>query len=214
MGKPMSAATFYGGLKELVKVREWDGWRTRNRGSRGDGWGITERNPTGVHGVLIHHSVTKSTESAIRLCRDGHSELPGPLYQVVVDKAGTAHLIGWGRVNHAGLIDDDVMRALIDERYPLPAPNEANTDGNARLYGIAMLNMGDGQDEFTAAQLQTTATAAALLCGLHGWSERSVVGHKEVQPGKIDPRYSMSSFRKRVGTVLRGPVAELTGWGR
>jgi len=207
MATPVGAATFYGDLKELVKTREWEGWRTRNRGSRGDGWGP-------VHGVMIHHTVTKSTESAIRLCRDGHSELPGPLYSVVVDKAGIAHLIGWGRVNHAGKGDDDVLRHVIAESYPLPAPNEANTDGNARFYGIAMLNLGDGVDEFTAAQLTTAATVAALLCGLHGWTERSVIGHKEWQPGKIDPRYSMSAFRTKVGSRLRGPVGELLGWGR
>lgn len=205
MATPVSAATFYGDLKDLVPVREWDGWRTHNRGKRGDGWGP-------VHGVLIHHTVTKSTKSAIQACYSGVQQadgfLPGPLYNVVVDKQGTAHLIGWGRANHAGKGDDDVLRALIAEQT-LPTPNESNTDGNARLYGIAMLNLGDGVDEFTSAQLQTAATAAALLCSLHGWSERSVAGHKQWQPGKIDPRLSMSAFRTRVAGRQKGPVAEL-----
>jgi hypothetical protein len=202
MATPVGAATFYGDLKDLVPVREWDGWRTRNRGTRGDGWGP-------VHGVMIHHTVTKSTKSAIELCRDGRSDLPGPLYNVVVDKQGTAHLIGWGRANHAGEGDDDVLRALIREQMPYPRPNEANTDGNARLYGIALLNMGDGEDPFPKEQLDTAATAAALLCGIHGWGPASVIGHKEWQRGKTDPKFGMGGFRTRVGGRLNGPVAKL-----
>lgn len=203
MATPVSAATFYGDLKHLVSVKEHGSWRTHNRGQREAGWGP-------VNGVMVHHTVTKSTASAIQMCYDGVHQpagwLPGPLYNVVVDKQGVAHLIGWGRANHAGLGDDDVMRAVIGERYPLPRPNEANTDGNARFYGIAMLNMGDGKDEYTSKQLTTAATAAALLCGLHDWTDLSVIGHKEWEPGKIDPSYSMAAFRTRVEKALSGPV--------
>lgn len=39
------------------------------------------------------------------------------------------HLVGYGRANHAGLGDDDVLRAIVDETA-LPPDNEANTDGN------------------------------------------------------------------------------------
>lgn len=196
MATPVGAKTFYGDLKDNVRVRTYEGWTTHNRGTRGDGWGP-------VHGVMIHHTVTKSTASAIELCRKGRDDLPGPLYQVVVDKEGTCHLIGWGRANHAGLGDDDVLQAVIREQLPFPRPNEANTDGNARFYGIALLNMGDGEDPFPTVQLNAAATAAAILCAVHGWSERSVIGHKEWTPGKPDPRFAMGSFRTRVRTRRR-----------
>lgn len=206
MATPVSAATFYGDLHHLVAVKEWGSWRTHNRGQRGTGWGP-------VNGIMIHHTVTKSTKSAIQSLYDGVEQpsgfLPGPLYHVAVDKQGTANLIGWGRANHAGLGDDDVLKAVIAEHYPLPKPNEANTDGNSRFYGIALLNLGDGKDPYPPAQLETAARAAALLCGLHDWTEKSVIGHKEWEPGKIDPSYSMSNFRSMVGARLRGPVKEL-----
>ncbi len=208
MATPMSAATFYGDLKDLLpgKVRTYPGWETHNRGTRGDGWGP-------VHGVMIHHTVTKSSAGAIELCRKGvmqsDSYLPGPLYPVVVDKQGTVHLLGWGRANHAGKGDDDVLQAVIRETMPYPRPNEANTDGNARFYGIGLLNMGSKDDPYPAAQLDAAASAAALICAVHGWTERSVIGHREWQPGKVDPSYPMGSFRTRVRTKLKGPVAGL-----
>jgi len=193
MATPLGAATFYGDLKDLLpgKVKTYPGWERHNRGTRGDGWGP-------VHGVMIHHTVTKSTSAAIELCRTGHSGLPGPLYNVVVNKSGICHLIGWGRANHAGMGDSDVLAHVLREELPYPRPNETDVDGNARFYGIALLNMGDGEDPFPKAQLDSAASAAALICAIHGWSERSVIGHKEWQPGKIDPRFGMGSFRTRV----------------
>lgn len=198
MATPVGATTFYGDLKDLLpgKVKTYDGWATHNRGTRGDGWGP-------VHGVAIHHTVTKSTQSAVQMCWDGYSGLPGPLYPIVVDKTGAVHLVGWGRCNHAGTGDPAVLDHLIREELPFPKPRYAEgeaggVDGNARLYGIAMLNMGDGEDPFPSAQLNSAATAAALLCAIHGWTERSVVGHKEWQRGKTDPSMGMGSFRTRV----------------
>ena len=44
---------------------------------------------------------------------------------------------------------------------------------------------------------------AAALCRAHGWSELSVIGHKEWQPGKIDPTFSMGTFRARVAERLK-----------
>jgi hypothetical protein len=110
--------------------------------------------------------------------------------------------VGHGRANHAGLGDDDVLAAVIDEREP-PAPNEDNTDGNARFYGFECENMGDGEDPWPEAQLEAIARAAAALCRHHGWNERSVVGHKEWTRTKIDPRgFSMDTMRGRIKDLL------------
>jgi hypothetical protein len=43
---------------------------------------------------------------------------------------------------------------------------------------------------------------AAAICREHGWTERSVAGHKEVQPGKIDPSFDMDVFRADVRAQL------------
>ncbi|MFE5855023.1 peptidoglycan-binding protein [Streptomyces sp. NPDC056500] len=196
MAQPMSAAAFLQALRdEGLKVVQVGDWRTHNRNAKGP-WGP-------VHGVMIHHTVTKGTANSVALCRDGHSTLPGPLCHGVIDKEGVVHLVGYGRTNHAGLGDDEVLRAVIAEK-PLPADNEATTDGNRHFYGFECINLGDGKDPWTAAQLEAIEQASAAICRVHGWSARSVIGHLEWQPGKIDPRgFTMASMRQRVEARLK-----------
>ncbi|RSS59585.1 N-acetylmuramoyl-L-alanine amidase [Streptomyces sp. WAC01280] len=191
MSAPLSADRFLEALRaEGLAVVEHPGWRTHNRNHKGP-WGP-------VHGVLVHHTVTKGTAATVRICREGHSTLPGPLCHGVIAKDGTVHLVGYGRTNHAGLGDPDVLRAVIDER-PAPADDQATTDGNRHFYGFECENLGDGVDPWPAAQLDAIARASAALCRAHGWGARSVIGHLEWQPGKVDPRgFTMASMRDRV----------------
>ena len=191
MSAPLSADQFLAALRaEGLAVVEHPGWRTHNRNHKGP-WGP-------VHGVLVHHTVTKGTAATVRICREGHSTLPGPLCHGVIAKDGTVHLVGYGRTNHAGLGDADVLRAVIDER-PAPTDDEATTDGNRHFYGFECENLGDGEDPWPEAQLDAIARASAALCRAHGWGARSVIGHLEWQPGKVDPRgFTMASMRDRV----------------
>ncbi|KOG88849.1 N-acetylmuramoyl-L-alanine amidase [Streptomyces varsoviensis] len=196
MAPPMSASRFIDILKdEGITVVEVGEWRTHNRNKQGD-WGP-------VHGVVIHHTVTKGTKNTVDLCRKGHADLPGPLCHGVIAKDGTIHLVGYGRANHAGRGDDDVLRAVIAEKR-LPNVNEANTDGNVHFYGFECENLGDGKDPWPEPQLTAIAKAAAAICRHHGWTERSVIGHLEWQPGKIDPKgFTMDSLRARVHDLLK-----------
>ncbi|MEV6397899.1 peptidoglycan-binding protein [Streptomyces sp. NPDC051907] len=197
MATPLTASTLLKALRdEGLHVVEHRSWRTHNRNHKGP-WGP-------MHGVMIHHTVTSGTTSSVELCYNGHSSLPGPLCHGVIAKDGSVHLVGNGRANHAGMGDDDVLRAVIDETS-LPADNEANTDGNRHFYGFECVNLGDGEDPWPAAQLEAIEKAAAAICRAHGWSHRSVIGHKEWQPGKIDPRgFTMDSMRTRIGERLNG----------
>jgi hypothetical protein len=175
---------------EGLKVVEHRSWRTHNRNHKGP-WGP-------VHGVMIHHTVTSGTDSSVELCYNGHSSLPGPLCHGVIAKDGTVYMVGNGRANHAGLGDDDVLQAVIDEQE-LPPDNEANTDGNRYFYGFEAINLGDGKDPWPAAQLTAIAKVGAAISRAHGWSARSVIGHLEWQPGKIDPRgFTMNAMRGRI----------------
>ncbi|WP_215456688.1 N-acetylmuramoyl-L-alanine amidase [Streptomyces sp. ATCC 21386] len=205
MATPLSAAKFLAALKaEGVKVVEVDGWEDHNREGHG-AWGP-------VHGVMVHHTVTKGTANTVNICWNGYQGLPGPLCHGVVAKNGAIHLVGYGRANHAGLGDDDVLTAVIAEKA-LPAANEANTDGNSRFYGFECENLGDGKDPWPAAQVEAMVRAAAALCRAHGWGKNgdtSVIGHKEWQPGKVDPLgpgVSMPDIRKRVAERLKHPAS-------
>ncbi|MET7481383.1 N-acetylmuramoyl-L-alanine amidase, partial [Streptomyces sp. NPDC005648] len=78
----------------------------------------------------------------------------------------------------------------------------ANADGNDCLYGLEIENLGNGKDPYPDAQYHQAVLWAAALCRAHGWTEKSVAGHKEVQPGKVDPSFDMDAFRADVKKQL------------
>ncbi|MGW4161731.1 N-acetylmuramoyl-L-alanine amidase [Streptomyces sp. NPDC004788] len=196
MAPPMSASRFLHALRdEGLTVVEVGDWRTHNRNHKGP-WGP-------VNGVMIHHTVTRGTDNTVRICRDGYDSLPGPLCHGVIAKDGTVHLVGYGRANHAGLGDPDVLRAVVAEQR-LPVDDQATTDGNRHFYGFECENLGDGEDPWPKVQLEAITKAAAALCRVHGWTQRSVIGHKEWQPGKVDPRgFTMGWLREQIADRLR-----------
>jgi hypothetical protein len=176
----MPAADFLNCLRdEGLDVVQVGNWETHNRNSKGP-WGP-------VNGVMIHHTVTRGSAATVELCRNGHSTLPGPLCHGVITKDGKVHLVGYGRANHAGLGDPDVLAAIIAERTP-PADNEATIDGNRHFYGWECENMGDGKDPWPDAQIEAIVRVITALCRHHNWSARSAIRHLDWQPGKIDPR--------------------------
>lgn len=194
MATPLTAAAMLTVLRaEGVTVHEHDGWKTHNREA------ATGKQFGPVHGVLIHHTAGHNDRE---ICYDGHSTLPGPLCHSWLGKTAGLWMIGHGRANHAGLVDMDVIAALTAERSPLPHDDQANMDGNDCLYGLEIENLGNGKDPYPAAQYRQAVLWAAALCRAHGWSERSIAGHKEVQPGKIDPSFDMDIFRADVRKQL------------
>lgn len=184
MSAPGSASAFIAALKSRgVTVKEHAGWRTHNRNSKGS-WGP-------LYGVMFHH--TAGTGGGItEYCYDGTSELPGPLCHGVIAKDGTVTLVGWGRANHAGGGDPDVLAAVKAER-PLPKTGEhqgsgGSVDGNAHFVGFECVNKGDGADPWPEAQLIAMKLAAAAVCDLYGWSAKSVVRHMDWSDWKSDPK--------------------------
>lgn len=199
MATPMSPGTLVKVLRDAgLKVVEQPGWRDNNRNHKG-AWGP-------VHGVMLHHTVTSGTASSVNLCFNGHSALPGPLCHGVIAKDGTVYMVGNGRANHAGLGDKDVLAAVIAEK-PLPPDNGADVDGNRHFYGFECINLGDGKDPWPKAQVDAMIRASAAIARKHGWNERSVIGHLEWQPGKIDPRGpgwpGMDTARARIGAYIK-----------
>lgn len=205
MSTPMTASQIITQLKKWdVPYQEYKDWETHNRGNRGDGWGP-------VHGFMVHHTGSDSTEQRELLYKgypDADPPLPGPLCQFGLAQNGTVHLIGWGRANHAGSGDDDVLRAVINEDYGSypPTDNETNTDGNARFYGVEIWY--SGSHGMTPSQYATLLKLACAVLDFHGWGAKSVIAHGEWQPGKWDPGYAsgrmmdMSAVRNDVRNSL------------
>ncbi|MBP8532347.1 N-acetylmuramoyl-L-alanine amidase [Streptomyces sp. MK37H] len=202
MATPLSAAEFLAALKrEGVKVVEVGDWRHHNRNSKGP-WGP-------MNGVMIHHTVTSGTKASVDICRNGYSSLPGPLCHGVIDKDGVVHLVGYGRANHAGGGDPVVLERVVEERYGdrPPAPKKGNldgVDGNAHFYGFECINLGNGKDPWTEAQLEAIERVGSAICRAHEWGAKSVIGHLEWSRDKIDPKgFGMPGMRDRIAKRLK-----------
>ena len=206
MAPPLSADILVRILKaEGLTVREYKSWRTHNRNHMGD-W-------SPINGVMTHHTVTGPKVDVVALCYNGHANLPGPLCQGVITKDGTVWLTSSGRANHAGLGDGDVLEAVKAEDfgdYP-PKCNEADTDGNTHFYGFECENLGDGKDPWPAKQYVAMVRANAAICRYYRWTAKSCIGHKEWQPGKVDPRgIDMKKMRSDIAACLAKPAGK---WG-
>ncbi|MFF7949149.1 N-acetylmuramoyl-L-alanine amidase [Streptomyces griseorubiginosus] len=194
MATPLTADKMLAVLKaEGLTVHEHAGWRTHERDA-------ATGKPFGpVIGVLIHHTAGHGDKE---ICFNGRPDLPGPLCHSWLGKTEGLWMLSAGRANHAGLVDLDVLNAIRAESSPLPRDDQANADGNDCLYGLEIENLGNSKDPYPADQYRQAVLWAAALCRAHGWSEKSVAGHKEVQPGKIDPSFDMDVFRADVKRQL------------
>lgn len=207
MSEPLSYAKFIGALRgaglQVVEVETGGKPPSAHDRDHTGSWGP-------VNGVMIHHTVTEGTARTVEICRAGYPGLPGPLCHGVIAKSGWIYVVGYGRTNHAGLGDRDVLNAVRAESYATrpPVPDKDNLiDFNRHFYGFECENLGDGKDGWPDAQLDAIERASAALCKAHGWNEKSVIGHLEAQPGKVDPRgFTMPAMRTRIKKRLTAPA--------
>lgn len=203
MATPMSPDEFVAALRaEGVRVTEHTGWRNHNRAGHG-AWGP-------VNGVMIHHTagVEPSDGSVVW---SGRSDLPGPLAHSYLAKSGVVTMTANGRANHAGGGDPAVLAAVVNETFTsAPAAprfhdgSAGATDGNAHFYGLEISNLGTTKDPYPAAQYDAAVRWAAAICRHHGWSAKSVIGHKEWSDWKNDPSFNIQTFRADVAARLAG----------
>lgn len=204
MATPLSADRMLAALRaEGLRVVEHPGWRTHNRAGHG-AWGP-------VNGVMIHHT-GGTPPSDGEIVWSGRADLPGPCAHAYLAKDGALTLTGNGRANHAGGGDGTVLQAVVDESYSTrpPAPHKHDgsagaVDGNARFYGLEGSNLGSGT--WPAAQYDAAVRWAAAICREHGWTAKSVIGHKEWSDWKPDPVFDMATFRDAVAARLAHPAS-------
>jgi hypothetical protein len=204
---PATPAQWRAALKaEGVPFIELDGWTTRGRDA------ATGKVYGPVHGILNHH--TAGVDSLNVIAYRGVQGLPPPLAHGLLRKDGVVVLVADGRANHAGLVAENVFKAIVAEQ-PLPKQDKSRTvDGNDSLYGLEVENRGDGEDVYTRAQYDSWIRFNAALCRLHQWTERSAAGHLETSvEGKPDPAGPVAGYGRRdrflfTMAQLRRDVAE------
>ena len=194
-----------------VQANYIPGWETRNRGNLGDGFGP-------MNGFVVHHTGDDAPDDLdLRVVRDGRSDLPGPLAQFGLRDNGVVDVIGCGRANHAGTGDSKILDLIRSEGYDfvLPKPQDDGYDGNGRFYGVETYYSGSHRPE----QYNAMVNLAAAICDAHGWTGKSVLGHKEWTYTKVDPgSFDMPQFRRdvnaRIAEVNRVQTAPSRGTQR
>lgn len=204
---PMTKAQWLGALRSegLAVVEHGDWWNRERDDETGKAFGP-------VRGVVIHHT---AGASSLGVVTSGVAGLPGPLCHGYLPKSGKIYMISGGRANHAGTFAANAYDAMANERSVHPYPDSAEpVDANDSTYGIEIENLGNGTDIYPIAQYIAAVKWATAICRFHGWSEDSVIGHKEGTRRKIDPKgpvegdgqFTMDTFRLDVHQALARPA--------
>jgi hypothetical protein len=212
MARALTADNWVAALKRWgIPFVEEPGWRTREN-SRG--WGEVEA-------FLLHHTGDDAPDTAdLKVVTEGRPGLSGPLCNAGLDDGGRVHLVAAGAANHAGGGDAAVLRAAI-AKGPLPAPRYSHDQlgqypdaviGNPRMAGVESFYYAE---DSPAQRQMMTRLAAAWIDGMNrqngtAWGAERVLGHREWQRGKVDPRVfgtdSLDKMRAEVAAYLKaGP---------
>lgn len=169
-------------------VVEVDGWRTRGHGQM-----------VAVEGVVAHHTAGPASGDfpSLRVVRDGHSSLSGPLSHLGLGRTGTIHVIAAGLCYHAG-----------------QSAWAGYTSLNSRFIGIEAESVGT-RDDWTDEQRDCYPRLCAALLHFMRRPASRLAGHKEVAPKrKIDPAFwDMGAMRARVAHLLEDPLNRIPGHG-
>jgi N-acetylmuramoyl-L-alanine amidase len=195
MSKPMTATQMESQLKKFgIKYVAYKSWSTHNRGDRGNGF-------SDLNGLVLHHTGSDGDGQEGYLYT-GTEALPGPLCHWGMDNEGVLHLIGWGRANHAGGGDPNVLNHVINEDYTgtlkpkFGEGDSGSADGNGHFYGVEIYY--SGSHKMTDDQYLTAIKLGAAVCDFHGWSYKSVIAHGEWSNDKWDPGVSSNKMMDMV----------------
>ncbi|WP_102157715.1 peptidoglycan recognition protein family protein [Zhihengliuella halotolerans] len=184
----------YTGLARVARTTGYPVVEVKNWKGRGHG------KMRGCKTIVPHHTVGPTTGNypSLRVVRDGHSTLPGPLSQLGIGRDGTIYVIGAGVAYHAG----KVRKTAYSNPYAI---------------GIEAENTGVGEP-WPHAQLDSYVKLCRALIDEFKLPVGAVLGHKEIcapvgrkiDPAFIEPQMTMAEFR---GYVRRGyysaPVADV-----
>ena len=176
--------------KAGLEVVEMPGWKTRGRPG--------DFNPTRV---LCHHTAGPGDgyNDAWYMAAVGRADLSAPLSQLALSRKGVWYVLAAGRANHAGR-----CKAIGGLK---PYSGESYGDGNAQMLGVEAQNRGTDAEDWTPTQYGAYVRGVAALTRHYGWAPP--YGHKETSTsGKVDPDFSMSTFRADVAATNPSTAAQ------
>jgi hypothetical protein len=209
MATPMTADEIISQLQKWqVTFRPLKGWATHERD---DETGLIF-GP--VFGFIVHHTGDDAPDDVDRnIIWNGRAGLPGPLAHFGLNDDGVLDLHSAGRANHAGGGDPAVLKQVIHESYEkYPRPPKFHTgspgaiDGNDLFYGVEVYY--SGKQKMTRKAYKTLVRLGAAICDFHGWTSKSIIGHKEWSDWKSDPAsQDMHQLRLDVAALLESGLS-------
>lgn len=167
-----------------LTVETVPGWETRS-----NGYDLRARAAI-CHWTAGPRGTTR--RASLNIVVNGRADLPGPLANVYLDRAGIAVVVSARSANHAG------------------AGNWRGVSGNSSLFGTEA--EAAGADDFTDAQRWAYPRVNAAYCDLGGFGPEMVAGHSEYatpRGRKTDINgYTMDEMRRQVAAVLNGTAQE------
>jgi N-acetyl-anhydromuramyl-L-alanine amidase AmpD len=143
---------------------------------------------------VIHATAAPARQpdiTQVRLVRDGHSQLSGPIANACIDRAGTWHILSGGKCNST------------QTGWAGPWKGHGNSGALSTEACNNNGRTGEPFETWPAHQYQSYVTGWAAWCRRLGWGPARLVGHKEHNPGnKTDPTFDMGRFRADVGRLL------------
>lgn len=147
--------------KAGIRYSEEPGWRNRGHGDI-----------TSFNFIVVHHTAGGNDAGDIRIVRDGRSDLPGPLSQIVLKRDGTPHIIACGVCYHA------------------PGDGKPRWGAGAMAgnwYSIGIEGVSNGYNDWTQAQRDAYPKVVAAILKEAGLPSDRWVFHREYsKDGKID----------------------------
>lgn len=151
-------------------------------------------------GVMCHHTASRAGSGDIPSLSTvlyGRPDLPGPLSQLLLGRAGTIVVCTDGYANHAGRGTAAAWSRFVTAQPPRVVTGHANDGigGNSHFVGIEAENDGIGEP-WTDGMMDAYRTLVRVLCDHYRWDPTyAVLGHKEWSGQKIDPTFDMDAFR-------------------
>jgi hypothetical protein len=164
------------------------GWQTRT-----SWYGPVATAPFQPVGFIFHHTAGRDSSDLIK---------NKALVQYYVPKDGMCHVMSVNRTAHPGKGDPQVKERAINDLPPMSvAQVRSRRDNSMRGYkhwvGVEVENLGDGNDPYTEAQIDTITKLAAAHCLEFKWTANRCIHHKEWTSRKIDMTYD-GNMRLRV----------------
>lgn len=162
--------------------------------------------------ITVHDTVTgrMNDQVAADFCKDGRTDVPGPLYNAVIGQEGQVFLLSLGRTNNTGKCNSDRCaqackgKMPFERELPRPLPDD-HVGANRSHYGIALRTAGAGP--YSPKQIEILPKVLAAYVEASGWSPdggaASLIGHGEITSRKTDPALDMGEIRRRTRATLR-----------